>query len=532
MRLVWDTGRITLLGFSDGALVESPVCEAVGEGCSWSPLSTTGHTVEAEPSERAQWTEWLRLRFFHEDDPSETLSSAYQEGGSVVGGDPIFYKARFRLREGIDMDRPSYVWLTDERFSLDNGLTLSAAPQTIGGARHVVVSEGWVGDPDLTASPSSHDFGTIESGEQADQEFVVTNTGDSDLSIRSLFLIGRDPHEFSVAVDGCAGQVLVSGESCSATLRFAPVDADAKQATLVIHSDDADAPQLWFALSGTSIGSAAPSNQPPTARINLSAASGSAPLNLFADAFASSDEDGVIVDYQWVVNGGQNAVGPSASLTFTEAGRYAITLTVTDDGGASATASEAVTVTGGEAGDEATACIQVITWGLDPRTGAWREFPTPCDVPAGWESSSSDPTGTTGGVPLNDGTLSANGVSGSVTLALGDSLEVRYAMVDFDPSGTLDLYIALAMPGGAMLFLEPSGGLFGEPGFSLLPTPYLANSSVTNQEGTVFSLPALPPTLPAGVYAFHAVPVLSGANPLDRGNWMGELSSVRVNVAR
>lgn len=30
-------------------------------------------------------------------------------------------------------------------------------------------------------------------------------------------------------------------------------------------------------------------------------------------------------------------------------------------------------------------CIQVITSAKDPKSGQCRDFPTPCDVPAGWE---------------------------------------------------------------------------------------------------------------------------------------------------
>ncbi len=38
-----------------------------------------------------------------------------------------------------------------------------------------------------------------------------------------------------------------------------------------------------------------------------------------------------------------------------------------------------------ESGDNATICIQVITPARNPQTGEIKEFPTPCDIPAGWE---------------------------------------------------------------------------------------------------------------------------------------------------
>jgi len=35
--------------------------------------------------------------------------------------------------------------------------------------------------------------------------------------------------------------------------------------------------------------------------------------------------------------------------------------------------------------DEGTFCIQVITPAINPQTGETKEFPTPCEVPEGWE---------------------------------------------------------------------------------------------------------------------------------------------------
>jgi hypothetical protein len=30
-------------------------------------------------------------------------------------------------------------------------------------------------------------------------------------------------------------------------------------------------------------------------------------------------------------------------------------------------------------------CIQVIVWGKNPGTGQCKQYPTPCDVPSGWD---------------------------------------------------------------------------------------------------------------------------------------------------
>ena len=38
-------------------------------------------------------------------------------------------------------------------------------------------------------------------------------------------------------------------------------------------------------------------------------------------------------------------------------------------------------------------CIQVITPAVNPETGEIKEFPTPCDVPEGWEKIENDVPG-------------------------------------------------------------------------------------------------------------------------------------------
>ena len=85
-------------------------------------------------------------------------------------------------------------------------------------------------------------------------------------------------------------------------------------------------------------------NGDPVAVARATPASGSAPLSVNLDGTDSYDTDGGIVAYDWRWNGG-TATGPSARVDFTE-GQYAITLTVTDNLGATATDNVNVTVTG------------------------------------------------------------------------------------------------------------------------------------------------------------------------------------------
>ena len=78
-----------------------------------------------------------------------------------------------------------------------------------------------------------------------------------------------------------------------------------------------------------------PPNQPPLAQASADPTVGTAPLEVQFSSDGSTDPDGSIVDYQWSWNGG-SATGPSPTASF-PAGDYAVTLTVTDDGGVTGT---------------------------------------------------------------------------------------------------------------------------------------------------------------------------------------------------
>ena len=59
---------------------------------------------------------------------------------------------------------------------------------------------------------------------------------------------------------------------------------------------------------------------------------------------ASSDPDGAVVSYLWDFGDNTNATGPIASHAYSKAGTYIVTLTVTDNGGGTASTSLSITV--------------------------------------------------------------------------------------------------------------------------------------------------------------------------------------------
>ncbi|NVJ68076.1 MAG: pre-peptidase C-terminal domain-containing protein, partial [Gammaproteobacteria bacterium] len=87
-------------------------------------------------------------------------------------------------------------------------------------------------------------------------------------------------------------------------------------------------------------------NEAPTASFTFNCTD----LNCTFDASGSSDSDGSIVSYSWNFGDGNSASGANPSHSFAADGTYSVSLTVTDNGGATGSDSQDVTVTDSGAG--------------------------------------------------------------------------------------------------------------------------------------------------------------------------------------
>ncbi|MEM9712164.1 MAG: PKD domain-containing protein [Actinomycetota bacterium] len=101
------------------------------------------------------------------------------------------------------------------------------------------------------------------------------------------------------------------------------------------------------ALAGPS-GDAELPNRAPIASLGSTSTRGPAPLTVTFDGSGSTDPDGSVVAHAWDLGDGTSASGPVVEHTFVEPGTYDVTLTVTDDEGA--TTSDTVRITATEQG--------------------------------------------------------------------------------------------------------------------------------------------------------------------------------------
>lgn len=85
-----------------------------------------------------------------------------------------------------------------------------------------------------------------------------------------------------------------------------------------------------------------PTNYPPVALINASPTSGNVPLSVNVNGSKTYDIDGSIVSYQWTSSDDQTKSGVDATFIFATPNVYTITLTVTDNKGATSNSSSTV----------------------------------------------------------------------------------------------------------------------------------------------------------------------------------------------
>ncbi len=194
---------------------------------------------------------------------------------------------------------------------------------------------------------------------------VLTQDGASQ-SVITVFARNGDgnavanlPIRLEMTVDGVAadyGQLsarsLVTGGDGRATAGYtappAPVESVDRQTTIAIlatptGTDYANAVSRSVQIRLVPAGVILPPNGTPTAAFVFSPTAPAEHTSVLFDASSSTD-DGTIVGYSWAFGDGSTGAGRVTSHAFTLAGEYTVTLTVTDDRGLKASASQKVVV--------------------------------------------------------------------------------------------------------------------------------------------------------------------------------------------
>jgi PKD repeat protein len=107
-----------------------------------------------------------------------------------------------------------------------------------------------------------------------------------------------------------------------------------------VNANESSTGEVWTFRLATSGG-----NVPPSASFTINPASGPPSTSFAFNASLSVDPDGTIVSYAWNFGDGTTGTGPTVTHTFPSSATYAVTLTVTDNLGATGTTTSNVVVT-------------------------------------------------------------------------------------------------------------------------------------------------------------------------------------------
>jgi hypothetical protein len=136
----------------------------------------------------------------------------------------------------------------------------SGSPDTVYAATSSEPLELSFAEPAAEVTPASHDFGEhVLNSTSADETFLVTDTGASDLSISGMVIGGAQSSQFAIDGGTCSTSAPIEpGQTCTIMAHFTPTSTGAKTAEIVLADNAPSSPQS-IALSGAGFAEAVPS---------------------------------------------------------------------------------------------------------------------------------------------------------------------------------------------------------------------------------------------------------------------------------
>jgi len=194
--------------------------------------------------------------------------------------------------------------------------------------------------PEISVSTTTINFGSVALGTTANQTLNVSNGGNTTLfganGIASLSYSMASSAGFTAPAGSFSDAAGGGANAHTITMNTSTVGT--KTGTITITSNSPDEPTRVISLTGTVVAANLPpvANAGPDQTVNDTNNSGNEPVTL--NGASSSDPDGTITNYRWSQGATTLATGASSTANVTlPVGTQTITLTVTDNGGLTAT---------------------------------------------------------------------------------------------------------------------------------------------------------------------------------------------------